>query len=312
MIPLPEVDAVQITTLMDNSIDVLMAGSSVAQRWKQGPHPFDRQPIAQHGYSVLITAVRGDASGSVLFDTGVSRTGILDNADALGVQLNGIQAVVLSHGHTDHTMGLLGLIDRLGSRRLPLVVHPEAYAERRMILPDGTEVYQVPPRRSDFRAENIEVIEEVGPSMLVDDMILISGEVERVTRFESGYPGHEAKRAGQWQPDPWIVDDQCAVINVRKKGLVVVTGCGHSGIVNIVRHAQLLTGVKQVHAVIGGFHLTGEYFANRIEPTVCALKEVAPTFIVPGHCTGWRALHKLATQLPDAFIANSVGTTICL
>ena len=312
-IRLPEVDNVRVSTVMDNTIDVLMAGNEVARRWKRGPNPFEReQPIAQHGFSVMIEVTQGQKTGKVLFDTGVSKTGILYNLDALEFSANDIQAIVLSHGHTDHAMGLLGLLDRLGKRNLPLVLHPDAYLERRLTLPDGSHVYMIPPRRSDLRQHNVEVIEEVGPSMLVDDMLLVSGEVGRHTDFESGYPGHEARRGEGWTPDPLIVDDQCAILNVRDKGLVVVTGCGHAGIINIIRHAQALTGVERIHAVIGGFHLTGAYFAQRIPATVAALKELAPAHIVPGHCTGFPAIHAIANALPDAFIAASVGTTFWL
>jgi 7,8-dihydropterin-6-yl-methyl-4-(beta-D-ribofuranosyl)aminobenzene 5'-phosphate synthase len=312
-IPLPAVDSVRVSTIMDNSIDVLMAGSEVAHRWKRGPNPFEReQPIAQHGFSVMIEVSQGPRAAKVLFDTGVSKTGILYNLDALELPANDIQAIILSHGHTDHAMGLLGLLDRLGSRDLPLVLHPEAYLERRLTLPDGSHVYMIPPRRSDLRREHIELIEEVGPSLLVDGMLLVSGEVARQTSFESGYPGHEARRNGAWQPDPLIMDDQCAILNVRDKGLVVVTGCGHAGIINIIRHAQALTGVERIHAVIGGFHLTGALFAQRIPATVAALRDLAPAHIVPGHCTGFPAIHAIANALPEAFIPGSVGTTYWL
>ena len=107
MIQLPEVDSVRISTVMDNNIDVLMSGSEVAHRWKRTSSPFDKaQPIAQHGFSVMIEVTRGAKSGTILFDTGVSKTGILYNMDALGFRATDIQAIVLSHGHTDHAMGL--------------------------------------------------------------------------------------------------------------------------------------------------------------------------------------------------------------
>jgi 7,8-dihydropterin-6-yl-methyl-4-(beta-D-ribofuranosyl)aminobenzene 5'-phosphate synthase len=312
-IPLPAVDSVRVSMVMDNAIDVLMAGNEVAHRWKRGSNPFEReQPIAQHGFSAMIEVSQGPRTGKLLFDTGVSKTGILYNLDALEFRANDIQAIVLSHGHTDHAMGLVGLLDRLGSRNLPLVLHPEGYLERRLSLPDGSHVYMIPPRRSDLRRENIELIEEVGPSLLVDNMVLVSGEVGRHSEFESGYPGHEARRDGAWTPDPLIVDDQCAILHVRDKGLVIVTGCGHAGIINIVRHAQALTGVQPVHAIIGGFHLTGSYFAQRIPATVAALQALQPTYIVPGHCTGFPAIHAIANALPDAFVPTSVGTTFWL
>jgi 7,8-dihydropterin-6-yl-methyl-4-(beta-D-ribofuranosyl)aminobenzene 5'-phosphate synthase len=160
--------------------------------------------------------------------------------------------------------------------------------------------------------EHIQVIEEVGPSMLVEGMILISGEVARTTTFERGFPIHYARREQGWEPDPLIHDDQCAIIHVQDKGLVVVTGCGHAGIVNILRNAQALTGVQEIYAVIGGFHLNGPLFEPIIPATIAALQQINPHCLVPGHCTGWVATHQLAHAMPDAFIATSVGTSFLL
>jgi 7,8-dihydropterin-6-yl-methyl-4-(beta-D-ribofuranosyl)aminobenzene 5'-phosphate synthase len=105
-----------------------------------------------------------------------------------------------------------------------------------------------------------------------------------------------------------ILDDQALVVNVRDRGLVVLTGCGHAGAVNIARHALRLTGVDRLHALLGGFHLTGKVFEPIIEPTVNAFLELAPDTLVPAHCTGWKAQHRLAAALPDAFVPNAVGT----
>jgi 7,8-dihydropterin-6-yl-methyl-4-(beta-D-ribofuranosyl)aminobenzene 5'-phosphate synthase len=163
-----------------------------------------------------------------------------------------------------------------------------------------------------LRRENIEIIEEVGPSMVVDGMLLISGEVARTTDFEKGFPIHYANRHGVWEPDPLIMDDQCAIVHVRGKGLVIVTGCGHSGIINIILHAQALTGVDKVYAVVGGFHLTGGLFEPIIPVTITALQRINPRYVMPGHCTGWSATHQIASAMPEAFIPNSVGTTLIL
>ncbi len=146
--------------------------------------------------------------------------------------------------------------------------------------------------------------------MLVDGMILVSGEVARTTEFEKGFPVHYCKRGDCWEKDPMIMDDQFALINVKDKGLIIITGCGHSGIINIIRHAQKVTGIEKVYAVIGGFHLTGGVFDPIIPATVAALKEIDPTYVMPGHCTGWTALHEIAMAMPDAYIPNSVGTTL--
>ena len=109
-----------------------------------------------------------------------------------------------------------------------------------------------------------------------------------------------------------IHDDQAVVMNVKAKGLVILTGCGHAGAINTVRHAQELTGIQKVYALIGGFHLTGPIFEPIVQPTVEAIKEFSPSVIVPQHCTGWKATHLIAREFPDAFVPNSVGTTMVI
>jgi len=232
--------------------------------------------------------------------------------DALEIDARDLRAIVLSHGHPDHALGLPGLLDRLGTRNLPLVLHPDAYLERRLVLPTGDALALPPPKESDLRREGVELIEEAGPSMLIDGALLVSGEVARTVPFEAGFALHQARRHGAWEPDPLIMDDQCAIVRVRDKGLVVLTGCGHAGIVNVIRNARALTGVDEVYAVVGGFHLTGALFAPRIPATIAALQEIGPRYLMPGHCTGWAATHAIARAMPDAFIANSVGTTLLL
>ena len=113
-------------------------------------------------------------------------------------------------------------------------------------------------------------------------------------------------------PDPLILDDQALIANVAGCGLVVLTGCGHAGVINICRYAQRLTGVGKLHALIGGFHLTGPLFEPIINDTVSALEQLAPDVMVPAHCTGWKATHAIARRLPGAYIQNSVGSTFRL
>jgi 7,8-dihydropterin-6-yl-methyl-4-(beta-D-ribofuranosyl)aminobenzene 5'-phosphate synthase len=315
------VDEVRVTLVMDNSLDLLIPSSEVAQRFlfsprwlekfEANPSLFDGPlPYAEHGFSAVISVKSENKQGVVLFDTGVSRKGLLWNMDALEINLVDIQAIVLSHGHADHAMGLPGFIERLGSRNVPLVLHPDAYLDRKLVLPNGIELGLPAPKKEDFHRENIEVVESVGPSMLIDDMILVSGEISRTTEYEQGFPVHYAHHQGEWLPDPLIMDDQCAIIHVKGKGLVIITGCGHSGIINTIRNAQDITGVNQIYTVIGGFHLSGAAFEPIIPPTISALKEINPRYVMPGHCTGWRATHQIAQALPEAFIPNSVGTML--
>ena len=177
-----------------------------------------------------------------------------------------------------------------------------------MAIP-GSSAFELPvPSKAAFEGAGFEVIEGVQPSLLVEGSLLLTGEVDRTTDFETGMAIHQAWRDDGWQPDPLILDDQAAILHVRDKGLVVLTGCGHAGIVNIVRYAKRLTGIDRVYAVIGGFHLTGGIFEAIIPATVDALTAESPGVVVPAHCTGWRAQNALAAAMPEAFIPNSVGT----
>jgi 7,8-dihydropterin-6-yl-methyl-4-(beta-D-ribofuranosyl)aminobenzene 5'-phosphate synthase len=318
-IPLEPVDGVSITILMDNVADALIADSgpahrgsparsaSVAARFMESGSTGDALK-AEHGFSALLSVRRGERSHTVLFDTGVSPDGMVENARRLETPLKDIEAVVLSHGHFDHTTGLDGLANALGRTGLPLVLHPLFWTRRRLAIP-GREPREIPSTsKGALRGAGFEVIEERQPSFLLDRALLITGEVDRTTSFEQGFPVHEAYRDGAWQPDPLILDDQAAVLHVAGKGLVVLTGCGHAGIVNIVHYARKLTGVDEVYAVIGGFHLTGPWFEPIMGDTAAALAALDPAVIVPAHCTGWKAQHLLAATFPDAFIQNSVGT----
>jgi 7,8-dihydropterin-6-yl-methyl-4-(beta-D-ribofuranosyl)aminobenzene 5'-phosphate synthase len=138
-------------------------------------------------------------------------------------------------------------------------------------------------------------------------MILVTGEIPRKTEFEKGFPQHRVFDGGKWQPDPWIWDDRAIAINIKKKGLVVVSGCAHAGIINTVLYAQQIAGVTDIYAVIGGFHLAGKECEPRIRQTVEQLKLLDPKFLAPSHCTGWRGIHAVAEALPHAFVWNSVG-----
>lgn len=243
----------------------------------------------------------------MLFDTGVTPDGLVANLDRLAVAADTFEAIVLSHGHFDHVMGLDGLARRLGPRNLPVLLHPDFWNRRRIVTPSGA--WDLPaPSRSGVEGSGFQVIEDRRPSFLMDGALLVTGEVDRNTDFERGMPSHQAWRDGGWEPDPLIHDDQAVVLHVRDKGLVIVTGCGHAGIVNIVRHAKTLTGVGRVYAVLGGLHLSGPVFEPVIPKAVAALAEESLQVLVPGHCTGWKAQIALAAGLPDAFRPNAVGS----
>ncbi|HJY81854.1 MAG TPA: MBL fold metallo-hydrolase [Candidatus Binatia bacterium] len=311
--PLKEVDKVEILTILDNTIDMLLPDTDKAKRLPRSPDAMTRESlIAEHGFAALVTVSSGNTSESLLFDAGLSKKGLIHNMDVLEIKPKELHTIVLSHGHADHTRGLMGMVERLGERKMPLLLHPDAFLERKVIFPDGHEINLPPPDRRVLSQDGIDFIEERGPSYLLGGLVLVTGQVHRTTDFETGFPIHYALRDNEWQKDPYIHDDQAVVVRVKDKGLVVLTGCGHAGAINTIRQAQELTGVQQVHAVIGGFHLSGLLFERIIAPTVAALKELNPEMIVPAHCTGWKAVHAIARELPQAFVQNSVGTRFVL
>jgi 7,8-dihydropterin-6-yl-methyl-4-(beta-D-ribofuranosyl)aminobenzene 5'-phosphate synthase len=319
-ITLPEVDEITITTLADNVYDALLGSAPGVTRAPMRSGAVDAPQFAngttvagmraEHGFSALVTTRRGDSQTTLLFDTGVSPDGMAANAERLGIDFGDLQGVVLSHGHFDHAGGFYGLAKARGRSGLPLTVHPAIWTRRRLAV-QGREPFDMPTlSKGALEREGFQVIERREPSLLAGGSVLITGEVDRTTDFEHGMPpAHQAWDGHGWQHDAKVIDDQALIVNVRGQGLVVLTGCGHAGVVNIVRHAMRLTGVRRLHAVIGGFHLTGPGFEPIIGPTVAALTELAPALIVPGHCTGWRAQHELERALPDAWVQTSVGTS---
>jgi 7,8-dihydropterin-6-yl-methyl-4-(beta-D-ribofuranosyl)aminobenzene 5'-phosphate synthase len=319
-IALEPVDALTVTTLVDNVADLLLTDEGPAKRYPLAravdpsvPAQFldggrTGDPLrAEHGFSALVTIQKGDRATRVLFDAGLTPDGLVENMRRLELSPKDIDIIVLSHGHWDHTTGMDGFVKQLGRASVPVLIHPDFWSRRRVAFPTGA--IELPSTsRPALEGAGFEIVEQQQPSFLLDGSLLVTGEVDRTTEFERGHPLFEAYRDGHWQPDPLILDDQALVANVRGRGLVVITGCGHSGVVNILRYVRKLTGEDRIHAVIGGFHLSGPVFEKIIAPTVDALAELAPDHLVPCHCTGWRAIHAIAARFPDAFIQNSVGT----
>jgi len=304
---LKEVEGVEIISLMDNSLDILSTiHRGEVKNVREWTKKYFHLPIAEHGFSMFIRVFSEGRVHSILFDTGCSPDGVVTNAKRMGICLSEIECIVLSHGHYDHFGGLPSIVKAVGKGDLPIIVHEDMFKKRGVANPDGTiREYPAFPREEEVKPAKY--IKTKQPHLIADNLILVTGEIPRVTSFEKGYPSHRAFIDGVWQPDPWIWDDRALVINVKNKGLIVISGCAHAGIINTVLYAQKLTGIKTIYAIIGGFHLAGKEYEPRIDPTVKELKKLKPNLVVPSHCTGWRGSYAIAEAMPEAFVWNSVG-----
>jgi 7,8-dihydropterin-6-yl-methyl-4-(beta-D-ribofuranosyl)aminobenzene 5'-phosphate synthase len=311
---LKHVDRIEIISLVDNYVDLLLGNTDIVTRpplSKGDELPTDTL-IAEHGLSMLVTVYKDKTSHTILFDTGYNSFSLLHNLAQLDRSLDEIEGVVLSHGHMDHTGSIYEIFDKM-RHPVSLIVHPQAFHARRYVQQGdrGKLAFPQTLARSRIEQSGANIIESRSATSIADGMVLVTGEVERVTSFEKGFPNAVMEKGGRLDPDP-ISDDQSLVIHLEGKGLVVVSGCAHSGIINTVSYCRKLTGVENIHAILGGFHLTGPVFEPIIGKTISELKKIAPQTIVPMHCTGWKAINLLWEQFPESFILNSVGSQYSL
>ncbi len=322
MVDLPVVDKIEITTLCENLVDLSLPSKGPVERLSpKAPDPV-RSPLmveelpepleATHGLSDLVRITNSGITRSVLFDAGGSPAGLIHNFDCLELSPKDWSCIVLSHGHWDHILGLIGVLKRTGILAFPLTLHPDAFLYRGEYLPNDDFIAMGAPSRQGLRDAGLQLLETARATFVLENMALVTGQVPRTNDFEVGTPRHLKKVDGVWQPDPLICDDQALVLNLRGKGLVVLSGCGHAGIVNTVSYAQALTGVERVHAVIGGFHLGRDAFQSRVPAVVEAFTQLEPAVLAPSHCTGYRAAMALYQAFPDAYVQITVGTRMTL
>lgn len=309
-----EVDHVEITTLIDNYVDLMLTDTEIVKRppLSTGKELPTETLLAEHGLSLMITVQNGAEMHEILFDTGYNSKSVIHNMDQLGIDGKGIEAVVMSHAHMDHTGSLYPLVSIL-KKSLPLVVNPDIFISPRYLeMKDGNRVlFPNTLIRAHLESAGFSIIESKEPTLLANQTILVTGEVERTTDFEKGLPNAYLQTKGHLEKD-LILDDQSLVICLRNKGLVLITGCCHAGLINTIGYVKKVTGIEKVYAILGGFHLSGPFFEKIIECTVGELKSINPEVLVPMHCTGWKAMQRLEQEFPNSFIVNSVGSKFIL
>jgi 7,8-dihydropterin-6-yl-methyl-4-(beta-D-ribofuranosyl)aminobenzene 5'-phosphate synthase len=303
-VKIPEADRITVTIITDNYFETTRPSYKIANRYNGG------YIYAEHGLCCHIEPVVDGRSHSFIFDFGPSFAGLSSNMDALKIQLDKVEAFALSHGHQDHCGGLLELLKSRReemSKGIPFYVGEEAFAERGVGKgPDDVRVAHRPPKKEDLESLGIVKMVEIKDPTPVVSGAYLTGRIEKVTDYEKVDPQRWVKRGDKFATENFI-GEQSVVLNLKGKGLVVITGCAHVGVVNTVKCAQKITGIKKVHAILGGFHLTGAK-EERIRRTVADIKAMAPDYIMPMHCTGYEALTVFAKEKPDQFILNTTGT----
>jgi 7,8-dihydropterin-6-yl-methyl-4-(beta-D-ribofuranosyl)aminobenzene 5'-phosphate synthase len=318
MLNLVPVDRLEIQILVDNATDGLSSTpanveSEFAFATRRGLRASSGRCLccAVHGFSALLTVTRGATRHTVLFDSGPEDFAFERNTTRLGADLGQVEAIVLSHGHWDHSGAMftaLGAIRaRNGGSKVPYYAHPGMFRSRAMRLPNGgLRFMDDVPSIADLTAQGADVVCTSEPQLFLDDMFYVSGEIPRVTPFERGLPGQVRKTedGSGWEPDELLMDERWLAVNVKGKGLVVLSACSHAGIVNVLKHARASFADLPLHGVMGGLHLSGANEAI-IPQTVAAMAEFKLAQIAAGHCTGWRAIAALATAFGDKVLAPS-------
>ena len=333
---LQEVDSINITILVDNITDRLLPSLSLVKRPPLISNKrFNKPPIAEHGFSTLVEISYKYKDKKILkkflFDTGVSKNGIIYNSNIFGINFEDIETIILSHGHFDHISGLISVLKKI-NKPIEIITHPDAFLRRWVVFPDGRKARMDTLDEGEIKEFGGIIIKnndinylprlktKINPDDYTDNnisdnnnRILITGEIPRVTKFEKGFPLQykEGKDENDLIADPFVKDDQALVILLKNKGLVILTGCGHAGIINTVNYATKVTGIKKVYAIIGGFHLTGEGYEESIPLTISELLKINPEYIIPCHCTGWKASNAIIKSMPKKYIQTSVGSTFC-
>lgn len=301
-----EVDKLTIWILADNYYDTNEPDSKITKRYRSVA---GKAILAQHGLSYYIETVIGGKTSACMFDFGLDPASVLNNIALLGLDIGKTNAFSLSHGHYDHYTGAISILKQNQSKiaaGTPFYVGEEAFAQRYTLRPGATEPTDIGQlKKADIEALGVKVVETKTPTEIIPGAY-VTGKIERVTSYEKVPASQQIKRGDKIESDIFP-GEQAVFFNVKGKGLVVLSGCSHCGIVNTVKHAQKVSGTEKVHAIMGGFHLIVAK-PELIQSTVADIKAMKPDHIVGTHCTGFRAMVALNKEMPDEFVVNTAGT----
>lgn len=313
---------ISLTILVDNLVDMLLLSSEMVTRYRQS----SGEPLlAEHGFSVLVEF--HDLGINVLWDAGITSITLMENMRRLGHDPSQINQIALSHGHPDHIAAVADLLaviagppgasrcdtnellEKLAQinpwRKIPIVMHPAALRER-WILRAEERYGPMQPTFELWQALGAEFVMSTSPYCITQGC-WVTGEIPRITFEKAGVPPHLFYRENNQFVKDNVEDDQALIINVDGKGLVVLAGCAHAGILNTLRYAQEISGVERIYAILGGFHLA-PYSNEQVDMTVEKIEKLSPVIVAPSHCTGFQGVMKFAQRMPDNFVLSTVGT----
>lgn len=318
---IPVADRLEVLVVVDNVTDSLSSNPGAAIPEWSGLWTSGRLRVlsgrgtccAHHGLSLLVTAHVGETKRTLLFDTGPEAATFLRNAGILGVDFSAIETVVLSHGHWDHAGGLVAAIEAAAKARKPepveCFVHPAMFAERALQRPNGEVLrFESVPDPDALSNAGADVVNTRDPQLVAGGVFYVSGEVPRVTTYETGFPGHLRRGAdgASWEPDPLIMDERFVSVHVKDKGQVIFSACSHAGLINVLTHARSVFPSVPLYGVFGGLHLSGA--TEKIIPqTLADLGQFGLELLAPGHCTGWRAISAMTGIFGDSLVPLAVG-----
>lgn len=283
------VKSVKVTTLADNVV-------------------YHSGLLGQFGFSAYLEIKdRRGEKHSLVFDTGRIKSALLYNIKALRLDLSQLECVILSHGHHDHTCATVELI-RKSKRQVNVIVHPSIFYPRFRVVKGKKRYHGIPrgERKEDILRAGAQLTETTQP-IEVFPGVLTSGEIKRVMPFEKIAWKNLAIADGKQVKDR-VPEDQALFINIEKRGVLVISGCAHAGIVNTLQCALDVTKAE-LYGFIGGTHLIRPKEA-RLRETLKKLKEFDLKLVSPAHCTGHESIAAINQAFPEAFVLNYAGRTI--